>query len=143
MAGVADTLGVGPEFVFEGKTYRVAPRTFEHEALFEHRVKAWALDDIRRAELTPIEYKMMMDGWRHDCASGTYTFGMPVSVAAMFSPRGQKHLVFLALNQYTPSVDMHLVDRLWADDNKWAELVDILGALNDPNRARPQSAASP
>jgi hypothetical protein len=141
--GMAEVLGVGPEFVFQGKTYRIHPRTFEHEALFQQKVKQWALEEIQRFEriMSPLQYKLQNDGWRHDCASRLYEFEMPICQMATVSEPGAKYLAYLALAQGDKTVTPQLVDEVWKDSAKWNELNEKMTGLNNPNRRSPATGS--
>jgi hypothetical protein len=145
---VADArlLGTPIPFDFGGRLYMVSPRTFEQESLFQVWLEREVLKGIQRHQdaMSPTEYAQHIAGWRQECGSHMYDYGSPASIMASLSPAGMKYLVFLALKEKQPEVDLHLIDRIWDNPEKWNELANIMGSLNDPNRTRPgQGQAAP
>lgn len=140
MSETAAALGVGGTWEFEGKQYKLAPRSLTTEALFEVFVQENAINAIRRMHdrLQPHEYQAQMDGWRRDVAGLIYSFDGVVCLQAMLSTPGAKHLAFLQLAQENPQARRDVIDRLYADAKKWSELMERLGALNN----RPNSQGS-
>lgn len=132
----ATALGLHDTLTFNGVTYRVEERTFEHEGMFSRWLANEAREWVQRfkGDMTLDEYQSQLKGWRDDCATHQYDWGMPLAVAAMISPTGSKQLALLALGKLNPGVDLHLIDRIYKDDRAWAELTTVMGKLNDPNR---------
>jgi hypothetical protein len=134
----ATILGLTAPFSFAGKTYQVEERGFEHEGMFSRWLANESREWIQRlkVDMSLDEYQSQLKGWRDDCATHQFDWGMPLTVAAMISPAGSKQLALLALGKYNQGVDLKLIDAIYKDDKAWSELTAVMGALNDPNRQR-------
>lgn len=134
------------QWTFEGKTYEVSSRTFEQEALFQRWQEGEAHAVVLRHQngMPPVIFAQHLAGWRHDCASRRYEWGMPDSHLAQYSPSGMRYLAYLALHERQPQVTLQLIDRVWADDSAWLSLCGVLEQLNSPpNSKAPAGTEAP
>lgn len=108
-------LGMGTEIEFEGRTYRMAPLTFELQAKYVAWLKRQAVEAIRqqRSYLTEEEYDKKMDRVDRNIAAGVYGFGSDLCIQSVKGPDGLKELVRLTLGKNHPEVDHEFVDRLF------------------------------
>lgn len=165
----ANILGLCEEFEFEGRSYKVAPRSFAHEALYRTWLEREGLRALQRhrKEMGEDDYQVQMAGWRQDCATGIYAWPRPRCIEGMLSPEGLKQMAFIALAEHN-GIGMELIDRIWdmkveepainpmtkeviKDDDgepiityarpKWEELQALMGKMNNPNRKRPAGKA--
>ncbi len=115
MADEQRLLGVGSEIEFEGKTYTMAPLTYELQAKYVAWLKKRAVMSIKeqREYLTDEEYKEKMDNVDRNMAAGVYGFGGKVCVDSVRSMDGLKELVRLTLAKNYPEVNHEFIDRLF------------------------------
>ena len=144
----ATSLGVPAEFKFRDRVYKVAARTFEHEALFCQWVKRENLEEIERQKswMPATLYQMQIDGWRRDLGMKLYDWGMPFIQSASLSPSGSKQLAYLALAEKNPGVTLLLIDAIYDDADAWERLCLVMADLNDPNRPKqvhPEATQAP
>lgn len=143
MSEIAATLGIGHEFTFEGKTYKIAPRDFEIEGYFEVWLEDQALLKLQRhrERFSPAEYGIQLDGWRHDCAANIYAFGGLVAWKALCSEPGQKYMALMQIQKASGGskvVIQELIDRIWDDPEALKEFKAVQERADaDPNRPRP------
>lgn len=135
----AAILGLPAEFTFENVSYKVGPRTFEVEAAFRRWLEREALHGLQRHkdDYAPDEYAMQLAGLRADCATGLYAFPSLAFMAGLASLEGAKEMAFLRLKKQNPQASRELVERLFADDSKWAEFVELCRGLDYPNSPKP------
>ncbi len=144
MSQSADTMQLPIPFEFEGTKYPVAIATFEHELQFTNWLEMRSREKLvrRQNELPPGEYARHMEGWRHDCDADAYEFDGAISWASRFSVSGQKQLCYLLLVSVTPMVTPSLIDRIFANAAKKAELLELYWRSLDITRPR-QPVAPP
>lgn len=141
-------LGMGSEIEFEGKTWRMAPFTYEIQALFSAWLKKRAVMGVKeqRSYLTDEEYAAKMDKVDQNIAGGVYGFGGEVCVKASQSMDGLKELLYITLHKTHPEVDRDFVERLFNDKLMNAEAMRAIQRANsDPLSPRPPKteASSP
>jgi hypothetical protein len=146
---MAHVLATPRDFHFEGKAYKVAFRDFAVERAFvdwleeQARLVVWR----RRQQLGEQEYAAQMKGWRQDCAAGDYEYGGELCHRAQFSTPGMQHMLFLKLKKGESlggaPLDRSLVDRVYADKEKWEELVAVWMEQDFPNPKAPGTQAAP
>lgn len=114
MADEEQVLGMGSEIEFEGRTYRMAPLTFELQAKYVAWLKRQAVEAVRqqRSYLTDEEYEKKMDRVDRNIAAGVYAFGSPLCVESSKNLDGMKEIVRLTLAKNHPEVNHEFVDRL-------------------------------
>jgi hypothetical protein len=134
-------------FLFEDREFRWVPRTFAVEAAFqkEHETRAYRAIQRHKKTLDPDDYQAQLTGWRQDLSAEVYTWGEPLSWRFLWSLPGLKYLAYLQLKEGEKhggaEVDLHLVDRLAQDPEKWQELFDLMLAIDYPNLRRPAMEA--
>lgn len=149
MADEEKVLGMGSEIEFEGKTWRMAPFTYEIQALYSAWLKKRAVMGVKeqRAYLSDEEYNAKMDKVDQNIAAGVYGFGGEVCVKSSQSMDGLKELLYITLHKNHPDVDRAFIDRLFMDKLIQAEaLAAIQRANSDPLSPRPpkeEAANSP
>jgi hypothetical protein len=102
MSELAPLLGVSVDFEYEGKTYRLSPRTLRVEAAMEVWAETQALDAVERQRhrLGPAAYERLLAIWQRDVAScDVYCYdGEVITRAVSFPGPGLKHLALLQLS---------------------------------------------
>ena len=132
MSEVANALGIGPTFDFEGVKYHVGPCDFEVEAEMERFLQQKDLQTVRRfaKDLGPAEYQAQLADWRKSCTAGTWSYGSPDFVRFYLTPAGIKKSMFLQLAKYNPGITEDVVDRVWDDLDKFKELDALIEVAN-------------
>lgn len=128
MSETAQLLGLPREVAFGGRSYPLAPCTFEIEGLFELWLERQARDAIERhrPHMIPAEYACQLDGWRRDCAAHAFAFGGPLAVQALCSAPGLKYMAYLRLRKLTQDVTEELVERMSRDKAVWRAVQEAL-----------------
>jgi hypothetical protein len=144
MSEMATVLGMPQVVHFENMDYKVHPRTFEIEALFELWLEKQALRAIERhaVHMGPVWREEQMTAWRRDCASRVYSFGAPETVSAPFNPPGEKYLAYLMLVKHNTNVTEELVERMWKHEETRALLRPIIWK-SEAEDAKEAAAAGP
>ncbi len=143
MSEIASTLGLACDFIFGGRTWKVAGRDFEIEGLFEVWVEGAALAAIQRhqSRLTPMEYMLSLGQWQKDCASQTYAWDALECLKTRMSLKGRKYLAVLQIAKASlaPMLEVqNMVEQVFADEKARATLEAALERANaDPNLPRP------
>lgn len=129
-------------WTFEGKEYLVSPRTWRHMLAFQVWHEAQALEAVRRQQDSlPAEvFDRLLAQWSEQSAGGKFEWDTPLNLEKRRSPSGVKQLVYLSLKEKNPSVDMHLIDRIWENDEAATSLATLLRRLNGPNPQAPEQA---
>lgn len=147
MAEIANALGVGPTFTFEGVTYRVGVRDFQVEAEMERHLEAVDLRTIRRHEkdLGPAETQRQLADWRRACSSKTWSYGMPDFVRYYFmTSEGMRKQAYLQLARHNPHMTEDVIDRVEKDSAAWQDMWDRIAQANaDPLASGGTPAATP
>ena len=136
-------LALPAEFTFKGKTYKVSPRDFDDEAAFRRWLEGEELRGIQahKSIYSELEYQQQLAGFRVTCATGQYSYPMPLCMQGLMSIDGAKYMAFLSLKKLNPDVTQSLVEEIFADDAKWEELRLIRQGLDDPNSRKPAQEA--
>lgn len=115
MAQLAQALGIGPEFTFEGTVYRLKPLTPVHLAMFETWLERQAWEALKRAApaLSAQEFEDGLARIAKDIATGVYGCGGEAFARAAGSLSGVKRLALLSLRDNHPEADEELVDRIF------------------------------
>lgn len=135
MSEIANALGVGPKFEFEGQTYTVGPRDFEVEAEMERVLEEQDYKTIERyaGVLGPAETQRQKTDWRRSVTSKVWSFGSPDFVRYYMSFPGMCKQAFLQLAKHNPHATEGMIDRVAKDGPKWEELWDKIAQSNaDP-----------
>ncbi len=144
MGQISQSLGVGPEFEYDGKTYRLSPWTYRIQGEFERYLEDFAMRTVRRMKpyTTDPEYRELLASVHRDVASGFYNFGGKAASEAMGTLSHLQYLVLLCLKPGYPEVTPELVQKMF--ETKLEELMQKIGeANNDPNRTGPQVSEQP
>lgn len=130
MAELAQALGVGPEFVYEGKAYRLKPLTLVHYAMFESWLERQAWEALKRARptLSAQEHEDALSRVTKDIASGAYGYGGDAFAKAVHSLAGMKRLALLSLRDEHPEVGEEFVDRLF--EHQLSEITRLMVESN-------------
>jgi hypothetical protein len=136
-------LGTPGAFVFEGQTLKVAPRSFNHEAAFRVWLEGEHLRGLQRHRhlYSELEYQQQLAGFSAACATGQYSYPMPLCMQGLMSFAGAREMAFICLTELNKGVTRELIERIFADDAKWDELRLIRQGLDDPNRPAPAQDA--
>ncbi len=148
MGEISKTLALEETFDYEGKSYKLAPMTYEVMGLWEMHLKRRAdLDLLLSKKWLPAdEYLEQAAAHRADKAAGKYDFFSPISQAAAESWEGRIELSAIRVaeakaNGLDPAAARKLVrEVLEHSAEKWKELQDRLEGMDaDPNRPAPQT----
>ncbi len=158
MGEVSKALALEESFDYQGKTYKLAPLTFEVIGLWEMWLKQRADRDLLLSKrwLPPADYAEHLSVLQQDKAAGRYDFFSAVSAAAQQGWEGKIELVALRLaeapaNQLDAAAARKLARDIHENDlEAWAALVAKQAEMDhDPNFPSPAkgpgsgSASSP
>jgi len=145
MGEVAKALAQEGSFEWQGKTYRLAPLTYEAIALWEEYLagRAWRELERARRHLSPQEYEAQARGFREDAVAGAFSFFSRASAQAQLSWEGLIEMaavrVIVAQPDLDPAEARKLVRTIHEHDlEKWAELKRKMDEQDDdPNAPAP------
>ncbi len=135
MGIVASTLGIGIDFTFEGKAYRLSPWTYELQALYERYLEHEVVEAVKRVavDLSPEEGRALMKDMVKDIAHGVYTFGGEEVSRSLCSPKHITKLFHLMLLESDPTITYPLVKKMVQTD--LADIMDKISLANaDPTK---------
>ena len=145
MSEIATTLSLGVEFLFQGKTYRVAPCCYLVQGHFEQYLESLAHSSImKRVEEVPdFVIREMLSLFQRDCAARVYHFNGTVAQRALAMLPGRKYLAVLQLHKGTTNLPLdkakNLVECIYdSGDTAIQVLEDAMTQADlDPNKAKP------
>ncbi len=119
MAEAAKALGTPQSFAFRGKTYRLAPFTFDRAAEFELWLEGRAWDSVERVRhlCTEEEYQRRLDAVARLVATGHFAFGSSAASEAARTLPGMKQCLLLQLRACAENgpVTERLVEDVFAE----------------------------
>lgn len=117
MSILSDALGLGPEFTFEDKVYRLKPLTPVHLAMFSAWLERQAYESVERNRgvLSADGYKVALGSVAERAATQEFAFGSEAYAKASASLEGMKYMILLSLKDNHPEADEQFVDRLFAE----------------------------
>lgn len=140
MGTVASTLGIGIDFTWEDKAYRLSPWTWELMGVYERYMEAEAVEAAKRvgALLPRDEARALMKDLVKDIAAGLYTFGGPEVGRSLDCPKHLAKLLHLMLRESDPTVTLETAQRMI--DTDLEQILDkISAATADPTRGGKKS----
>ncbi len=145
MGEVSKALALEESFEYQGKTYKLAPMTFEVIGLWEMWLKQRADRDLQlsRRWLPPADYAEHLSVLMQDKAAGRYDFFSAVSAAAQQGWEGKIELVAIRLAEAANDLDAAAARKLAreiheSDLEKWAEIQAKQAEMDsDPNFPAP------
>jgi flagellar motor switch protein FliG len=143
MGEISRALGNGSTLQFRGKTYRLAPWSYDIQAEFEQHLEQKAWETYLRATkcLPKEEVDALRAQTSRDITAGVYSFGAQVSVTSLSALPHLKHLVWMLLEREHPEVTPMLVQEMLQEDQ--AEVFRAIDEANaDPFGKKPAAAAS-
>lgn len=139
MGQIADSLGVGPEFEYKGKTYNLHPLTYEVQGAFERYLEKQAIDTFYRlsSRLGDDDRKSMLASLHRDITNKYYTFGSGGVRQALEASVHLEHLIYLMIKKNHPEVAPELVTEMFKD----AELRERIMVLSNSTSVDPNPPA--
>jgi hypothetical protein len=134
MGQLADALGIGASISYNGKTYQIAPWTFEIQGKYERYLEEQAILAVRRNKhmLPEDEYGSALKGVMQDIAAGEYSFGSDLLARSLKKLPHITYLIYLCLEVNHPDISLKLVqDMVKEKIEEFIEKMDLLN--NDPN----------
>ncbi len=130
MGQISKALGMGSEFKFEDKIYKLSPWNYGIQGKFEVYLEREAVGAIQRLKdlLPGTEYREQLETVVKDVAAGVYSFGTETVAKALQSLKHLKQLLLLMLTENDTSVTSELVNRMC--DTK---LEDVMRAMTTAN----------
>jgi hypothetical protein len=118
MGLISSTLGIGVDFVHEGKSYRLSPWTYELQGVYERYLEAEVTEAAKRmaARLPRDEGRILLKDVAKDIGAGLYTFGGEEVARSLDSPKHITKLFHLMLQQDDPSITYDLVKKMIETD---------------------------
>jgi hypothetical protein len=150
MSEAAAALALGFTTEWQGQTYNFAPMdNLKVQALYEAYLEDQAVAAVRRMKrkVSDDEYALQMDGVRRDMAAGVYAWRGDQWIQSVRSRTHIKHLLWLMGCFHQQGFDRALVDAMFEDPEKMAELMFKMFGLaprgegHDPNRPAPGHAS--
>lgn len=147
MSEIARALAAEGSFDWEGKTYRLAPMTYDVISLWEDYLAGRAWKEMERSarHLTAAEFDRQARGLREDLAAGNYGFFSRVSDQARQTWEGLIEIasirVIVAHADLDPIFVRKMVRKIQEHHaEKWAELKRKMEeADHDPNPPAPET----
>jgi len=140
MGAVSAALAEGADFVYEDKTYKVHPCTYEVQAAFERYLEGYAIDTYYKLsrKMSVEDSDKMLAQLHRDISMGFYSFGSKAVREALDSKVHLRHMVFLMLKKNHPEVTVELVREMFdAQGDRLMLSVNLANA--DPNRQSPET----
>jgi hypothetical protein len=116
MADTSKVLGLGQQFTFEDKTYKIAAPEYKYLGEFELWLENKALQKIERqhGKIPEDVYRARHDAMIAKVGSGAYERGQPEFQKAMESHEGLQQFMWVLMEPVNPGITRDVVDRLWA-----------------------------
>ena len=111
MGIVAATLGIGVEFQYKDKTYRLCPWTYELQGIYERYLEREVTDAAKRMceQLDRDDGRQLLKDVAKDIGQGLYTFGGDEVQRSLESPKHITKLLHIMLQQDDPTIKYDLV----------------------------------
>jgi len=119
---------------FNGKKYTAGLITQKVKADFEKRMEKKALDAVfsLKSHLEPIEFREAISSVTRDIASGAYSFGSDLSIAAMSTPAGA---IALSASIFNAS-ESEMQALMMSEKERFEAVMDIVREKSFPNAKR-------
>lgn len=130
MGMVSAALGSPVDLVYDGKTYKLSPWSYDIQSSYERYLEGEAVAALKRLRpyLTEDEYREQLSETRRDVGAGLYTFGSDIVAKAIWAKPHFKHLVWLCLQKNHPEATKDLVSKM-VDD----QLDEVFAKMNEAN----------
>ncbi len=144
MASLSQSLALGSEYSSGGKTYRLAPCTFEIQGLFENYLERQDLEAYSRLKgrLDREDREIMLAAIQHKAALRTWTFGAKAAKDALDQKPHLEYMIFLMLSKNHQELALDDVRKMFEADAE-----GLMRAANranaDPNGETPGTPGSP
>ena len=111
MGIVAASLGIGVEFQYKDKTYRLCPWTYELQGIYERYLEREVTDAAKRMceQLDRDDGRQLLKDVAKDIGQGLYTFGGDEVQRSLESPKHITKLLHIMLQQDDPTIKYDLV----------------------------------
>lgn len=132
MGQLADMLGLGTEFDYNGKRYTIGQLQIKHRGMFEIRLEKEGWDAIERSRpySTAGQMRERIALFTRDIASYQLSYGSEAYRKASASMQGVQYLTFLALRENHPEIDEGFVaDLIEEKIELFKRLADSSGAI--------------
>ena len=140
MGIVAASLGIGVEFQYKDKTYRLCPWTYELQGIYERYLEREVTDAAKRMceQLDRDEGRQLLKDVAKDIGQGLYTFGGDEVQRSLESPKHITKLLHIMLQQDDPSIRYDLVRELVT--TSLPEIMEKIASANvDPTKDEKKS----
>lgn len=140
---VSSALGVGPQFEYKGKIYRLSPWKYRLQADFESYMKDQAYQAVRAMKpyTTDPEYRELQLAVTRDVASGYYAWGGEAIQMALNALPHAQQLFWSCLKENHPDATIELVQGMFQE--KMEEMMRKMSEANaDPNLSSQAPAVS-
>lgn len=135
MGIVAASLGIGVEFQYKDKTYRLSPWTYELQGVYERYLEREVTDAAKRMceQLDRDEGRQLLKDVAKDIGQGMYTFGGDEVQRSLESPKHITKLLHIMLQQDDPSIKYELVREMVT--TSLPEIMEKIASANvDPTK---------
>jgi len=140
MGIVAASLGIGVEFQYKDKTYRLSPWTYELQGVYERYLEREVTDAAKRMceQLDRDEGRQLLKDVAKDIGQGMYTFGGDEVQRSLESPKHITKLLHIMLQQDDPSIKYELVREMVT--TSLPEIMEKIASANvDPTKDEKKS----
>ena len=140
MGIVAASLGIGVEFQYKDKTYRLCPWTYELQGIYERYLEREVTDAAKRMceQLDRDEGRQLLKDVAKDIGQGLYTFGGDEVQRSLESPKHITKLLHIMLQQDDPSIRYDLVREMVT--TSLPEIMEKIASANvDPTKDEKKS----
>ena len=140
MGIVAASLGIGVEFQYKDKTYRLCPWTYELQGIYERYLEREVTDAAKRMceQLDRDEGRQLLKDVAKDIGQGLYTFGGDEVQRSLESPKHITKLLHIMLQQDDPTIRYDLVREMVT--TSLPEIMEKIASANvDPTKDEKKS----
>ena len=140
MGIVAASLGIGVEFQYKDKTYRLCPWTYELQGIYERYLEREVTDAAKRMceQLDRDDGRQLLKDVAKDIGQGLYTFGGDEVQRSLESPKHITKLLHIMLQQDDPSIRYDLVREMVT--TSLPEIMEKIASANvDPTKDEKKS----
>ena len=140
MGIVAASLGIGVEFQYKDKTYRLCPWTYELQGIYERYLEREVTDAAKRMceQLDRDDGRQLLKDVAKDIGQGLYTFGGDEVQRSLESPKHITKLLHIMLQQDDPTIRYDLVREMVT--TSLPEIMEKIASANvDPTKDEKKS----
>lgn len=141
MSDASKLLGVGNDFEFQGRKFRLRPFTLLDEAVYEAWLEQEAYRAVQRnrSTLDATEYAIAIGAVADHSAAGDYDFLSLICQKSLSAPSGVKKILSMTMEEMLPDgktcgTDDETIDKLY--NERMSEAVEFFKQVNTDPKAK-------